>query len=373
VPISKVVVSDEEIAAVVAVLRSGNLREGPECRAFETEFAAAVGAEHALAVNSGTAALQLAYQALLQPGDEVLVPTFTFFATASMVAAVGAIPVFCDIRPETLTVDVEDAARRITVRTRAIAPVHLFGNPVDVEAVQRLAQDHDLRIVWDAAQAHLTTFDGVDVGSYGDAVCYSFYPSKNMTTGEGGMICTPDAELAERIRLLRSQGQPRKYWHTTIGYNFRLTDIQAALGRGQLLHLPAWTERRRAHAAYLTRRLAHSDLLSLPREQERGRHSYHQFSVLAERTIDRERVLLGLREHGVEAAVHYPTPLHLQPAFSAEQSAAALPVAEDVARRIFSIPVHPHLDEADLDHVASSVLACVEEAAKEGAVLTTDS
>lgn len=359
VALSKVDVSEEEIAAVVGVLRSGNLREGPECRAFEAEFAIAVGARHALTANSGTSALQMAFQALLQPGDEVLVPAFTFFATASMVVAVGAFPVFCDVDPETLTIDVADAAARITSRTRAIAPVHLFGNPANVPAVVDLARQYDLSIIWDAAQAHGSRYDGRDVGSLANVVCYSFYPSKSMTTGEGGMVCTDDADLAERMKLLRSQGQAAKYVHTTLGYNFRLTDFQAAIGRGQLRRLPAWTERRRANAAFLRGRLTSSPLLAVQREQPNGEHSYHQFSVLVDKRIDRDATMKRLREAGVDCAVHYPIPLHRQPLFAPDNESTALPVSEDAARRIFSIPVHAALTETDLDHVVQATLESV--------------
>lgn len=363
VALSKVVVGEDEIAAVVQVLRSGNLREGAQCRAFEAEFAEMVGSRHALTASSGTSALQMAYAGLLEPGDEVLVPAFTFFATASMVEAVGAVPVFCDVDPRTLTLDVSDAERRVTPRTRAIAPVHLFGNPVDVSATRDLARRHDLAIIWDAAQAHGTLFEGRDIGGLDDAVCYSFYPSKNMTTGEGGMVCTNDDDLAARMRLLRSQGQPKKYVHTVIGYNFRMTDIQAAIGRGQLRKLPEWTERRRENAAYLRERLAATDRVGVLREQAGGSHSYHQFSVLLTPGIPRDSVLTQLREEGVECAVHYPTPLHKQPVFESLSRNLSLPVSEDASRRIFSLPVHPHLERRDLEYVANRVLQAVEQPA----------
>lgn len=361
VALSQVVVGEDEIADVVAILRSGNLREGPVCRAFEEEFARKAGAGYALAVNSGTAALHVAYAALLQPGDEVLVPAFTFFATASMVVAAGAVPVFCDVDPKTLTIDVADAEARVTPRTRAIAPVHLFGNPADVSAVQALARAHDLKIVWDAAQAHAATFRGQDIGSLDHVVCYSFYPSKNMTTGEGGMICTNDAALAGRMKLIRSQGQPKKYVHTTLGFNFRLTDFQAAIGRGQLRHLDDWTARRRANAAYLRERLDGVPAITLQGEQPGGSHVYHQFSLMLDDAAEREGVLTRLGEAGVDCAVHYPTPLHRQPFFAAGAAAVRLPVSESAAQRIFSIPVHSGLTPDDLEYVAEAVRAALPE------------
>ena len=355
VPISKVVIAEDEIRAVVEVLRSGNLREGAICQAFEQEFAAAVDARFALTASSGTAALQMAYHALLQPGDQVLVPAFTFYATASMVLAAGGVPVFCDVDQQTLTLDVEDAARKVTKRTRAIAPVHLYGNAADVSRIRALAEANRLDVVWDAAQAHGTQYQKQDVGSLSGVCTYSFYPSKNMTTGEGGMVTTDREELIEPMKLLRSQGQSRKYWHTTLGYNFRMTDIQAAIGRGQLRRLPTWVAQRRANASYLRDRLSCS-ALSVQLEQESSEHSYHQFSILLPASHNRERFMSRLRENGVESAVHYPTPLHRQPAFEVYARGVSLPVSEDASDRILSLPVHPYLSEPDLQYVADSAL-----------------
>jgi perosamine synthetase len=361
VPISKVALGEEEIDAAVTVLRSGNLREGYECRAFEEEFAAYVGSEHALTASSGTAALHMAYAAILEPGDEVLVPAFTFFATASMVVATGGVPIFCDIQPDTLTIDVADAAQRLTRRTKAIAPVHIFGNACDVAAIEDLARAHKLHVIWDAAQAHGTQYAGRDIGGLGDVVAYSFYPSKNMTTGEGGMVCTNDADLVARMKLIRSQGQAKKYYHTALGYNFRMTDVQAAIGRVQLRRLPGWVAQRRANAATLRTRLANVSGIEVQREQENSAHSYHQFSILIqpEAGISRDKVLAGLHQRGIEAAVHYPTPLHKQPFFRSLLGDAYLPVSEAVCARILSVPVHPFLNDQDVKHVADSIIEVV--------------
>ena len=358
VPLSRVIVGDDEIESVVEVLRSGNLRQGEQCRAFETEFASAVGAKFALATNSGTAALQMAYQALLDPGDEVLVPAFTFFATASMVVAAGGTPIFCDVDSHTFTLDVEDASRRLSSRTRAIAPVHLFGNPADVIGIVELARANKLAVVWDAAQAHLASFEGRDVGSLDDVTCYSFYPSKNMTTGEGGMVCTNSEELHERMKLLRSQGQARKYHHTALGFNFRMTDIQAAIGRHQLRKISGWTQARRANAEYLRARLGESSAFTIQREQPAGRHVYHQFSLLLDESLNRDQFVADLLNFGIESGVHYPLPLHRQPFFS-DGSAPELPVSEGLARRILSVPVHPYLSSEDREYVADRMLELV--------------
>ncbi len=358
IPITQVALDEDEIAEVVAVLRSGRLREGPVCREFEERFAAHVGARYALSVSSGTAALHIAYAALLEPGDEVLVPAFTFIATASMVVMVGARPVFCDVDPRTFTLDVEDARRRITPRTRAIAPVHLFGNPCDVDAIRALADEHGLKIIWDAAQAHGARYGGQDVGGFDDVVCYSFYPSKNMTTAEGGMITTNDKALYEKCKLLRSHGQAGKYYHTLLGFNYRLTDVMAALGIKQLEKLDNWVQQRRANARYLTERLAGISGIQTPVEQPKGESSFNLYSILLDLNqfrCDRDEFVRLLSAENIGAAVHYPRALHQQPAFVEIANDTSLPVSEDLSRRILSLPVHPALDRAKLDLVVAAV------------------
>ncbi|MFH1089948.1 MAG: DegT/DnrJ/EryC1/StrS family aminotransferase, partial [Pseudomonadota bacterium] len=225
--------TDREIEAAVRVLRSGALRQGAECDAFEREFAGYTGARYAVASANGSAALHLAYMAFLQPGDEVLAPSFTFIATGSMVTMTGGKPVLCDIDPHTFLIDLEDAAGRLTERTRAISPVHLYGNACDVEAIQAFAQKHKLTIVWDAAQAHGAKYKTRDIGAFDDFVCYSFYPSKNMFVGEGGITLTNDETLDHQMRYLRTHGQTGKYYHTMLGLNYRMTDVEAAIGREQ--------------------------------------------------------------------------------------------------------------------------------------------
>lgn len=358
IPITQVALDEDEIAEVVAVLRSGRLREGPVCREFEERFAAHVGARYAVSVSSGTAALHIAYAALLEPGDEVLVPAFTFIATASMVVMVEARPVFCDVDPRTFTLDVEDARRRITPRTRAMAPVHLFGNPCDVDAIRALADEYGLKIIWDAAQAHGARYDGRDVGSFDDVVCYSFYPSKNMTTAEGGMITTNDKTLYEKCKLLRSHGQASKYYHILLGFNYRLTDVMAALGSKQLEKLDNWVRQRRTNAGYLSERLADILGIQTPIEQPNGESSFNLYSILLDLNqfrCDRDEFVRLLNAENIGATVHYPRPLHQQPAFGESADDVSLPVSEDLSRRILSLPVHPALDRAELDLVVAAV------------------
>ncbi|MBX5444176.1 DegT/DnrJ/EryC1/StrS aminotransferase family protein [Sphaerobacter sp.] len=362
IPIAQVRFDSGEIDAAVAVLRSGNVRQGKVTRELEERFAAMVGARHAVAVSSGTAALHLAWLALLEPGDEVLVPAFTFIATASTVVFAGGRPIFCDVDPATATLDLEDAARRLTPRTRAIAPVHLYGGACDVDGIQRLAREHGLRIVWDAAQAHGTRIDGRDVGSFADMVCYSFYPTKNMTTGEGGMITTNDDALAERLRLLRSHGQERKYEHTLLGLNYRLTDVQAAIGLVQLDQLPGWLEQRRANARRLDALLAGLPGITTPVRLPGVEHSYHQYTIqidAAAAGITRDDLQAALAARGIQSAVHYPRPLHRQPVFAPEHGATSLPVSERLAESVLSLPVHPALTEDDLERIGASVRSIV--------------
>jgi perosamine synthetase len=362
IPIIQVALDKDEIAEMVTVLRSGKLREGPVCRKFEDRFATFVGARHAVSVSSGTAALHIAYAALLEPGDEVLVPSFTFIATASMVAMVGARPVFCDVDPYTCTLDVQDAQQRITARTRAIAPVHLFGNPCDMDAITTLADEHGLKIIWDAAQSHGARYDGRDVGSFDDVVCYSFYPSKNMTTAEGGMITTNDEALYQKMKLLRSHGQAGKYYHTMLGFNYRLTDIMAVLGLKQLEKLDDWVQRRRANAHYLTEHLADIPRVQTPVEQPRGESSFNLYSIqldLEQFRCDRDEFVRLLNAENIGATVNYPRSLHQQPAFSEIAGDVHLPVSEDLSQRILSIPVHPRLSQDELDLVVEAVYKVV--------------
>jgi len=356
IPIAGVQLSEQEIAAVVEVLRSGHLVGGAAVRSFERQFAEAVGADYAVAVSSGTAGLHIAYLAALEPGDEVLVPGFTHISTASMVHFARGRPVLCDVDRKSFTLSPEDAARGLTARTAAVAPVHLFGNSCDIDEISRLAQRHHLKIIWDAAQAHGTRYRGKDIGGFGELVTYSFYPTKNMTTGEGGMIVTSDEELYRRCKLLRAHGETHKYYHESFGLNYRMTEASAALGLEQLKQLSAATAKRRRNAAYLTESLATVEGISTPFVADGVEHSFHQYSILLELErfrCSRDQFIEALRTEGVEAAVHYPRALNQQPVFAAER--VCLPNCEWLTQRIVSLPVHPLLSEAQLEQVADAV------------------
>lgn len=348
--IAQPLLGEEEEEAVLAVLRSGQLAQGPVVRRFEEAFARYVGVREAVAVSSGTAALQVALLAHgIGAGDEVITSPFTFAATANAILATGARPVFADVSEEDFNLDPARAEERIGERTRALLPVHLYGQPADLEALSTQARRHGLALIEDACQAVGASFGGRRAGSFGTG-CFSFYATKNMTTGEGGMIMTDDAELAARARLLRDHGQRRRYVSDTLGLNLRLTEVAAAVGLAQLQKLDAFNERRRANARYLTERLSG---LATPREIPGRRHVYHQYTVRLSR--GRDALLRHLRDKEIEASVFYPVPVHKQPLYRGLGYRQRLPVAERLSREVLSLPVHPGLTRKDLDAVVSAV------------------
>jgi perosamine synthetase len=360
IPIAHIRLTKEEIAAAVRVLESGALRQGKECEAFEKEFAAKVGAAQAVTSANGTAALHLAYLTFLQPGEEVLVPSFTFIATASMVTMTGGKPVFCDVDPHTFLLDLEDAARKITPRTRAIAPVHLFGNPMALEAVSSLARRHNLRVVWDAAQAHGAAYKGRDVGGWGDFVCYSFYPSKNMFVGEGGLTCTDSPVFDQQMRVLRSHGETGKYLHTSLGWNYRMTDVEAAIGREQLKRLDDMLAVRRRNAALLNAGLAPLPGIRPQQLTPQGEHAWHQYCVVVEPELfgcDRNTLAQRLGDKGIATGVHYPRGLHQQPIFQELYGSFHLPHTEYLAEHILALPVHHGLSPGDVGRIIETIKA----------------
>src|SRR3954469_18722435 len=277
IPPARPIIGDAGMEAAVRVLRSGRVVQGPEVMAFEEEFGELVAGRHCVAVNSGTSALQLTLMALgFGPGDEVIVPSFSFAASATAVRLVGAEPVFVDIEPGSFCVDPEAVAAAVTPRTVAIMPVHLYGHPAAMDRIVPIAEQHGLAIVEDAAQAHAAALNGTPVGAFGAAGCFSFYPTKNMHSLEGGMVTTADAQLARKLRLLRNQGMEQRYANEIVGANMRMTDVAAAIGRVQLGKLDGWTEQRRANAAYLDERLRG---VVVPPVAEGARHVYHQYTV----------------------------------------------------------------------------------------------
>jgi len=354
IPPARPVIGEAEIEAAVRVLRSGMVVQGPEVAAFEQEFAALVGDRHCVAVNSGTSALHLALLGLgFGPGDEIIVPSFSFAASANAIRLVGATPVFVDIEPGSFCVDPDAVAAAITPRTVAVMPVHLYGHPAAMDRLVPIAERHGLAIVEDAAQAHAAALDGTPVGAFGVAGCFSFYPTKNMHSLEGGMISTPDAELARTLRLLRNQGMEQRYQNEIVGANMRLTDVAAAIGRVQLSQLEGWTEKRRANAAFLDANLSG---VIVPPVAEGAKHVYHQYTVRVRG--DRDAFQAGLKELGIGNAVYYPTPIHkLKPYLDKDGNVGdwKLPETDRAAAEVVSLPVFPSLTQAQLDRIVEGV------------------
>ena len=344
------------------VLDSSQFILGPEVTEFERQVAAGVGATHAIGVSSGTDALLLSLMALdIGPGDQVLCPSFTFFATAGSVSRTGATPVFVDSLDDDFNLDLEDAARRVTDKTKAIIPVHLFGQAADMDAVQRLASAHDLMVLEDAAQSMGTQFGEKKAGTMGDLCAFSFFPSKNLGGfGDGGMITTNDDALAERVRILRVHGGAPKYYHKAIGGNFRLDPLQAALLRAKLGHLPVYIAKRRANAATYLKRLAESapvreGRLLLPSEMSGRTHTWNQFTLRV--TIGKRDALMEhLAANQIGSAIYYPVPLHRQECFSNLAGVEArLPICEKMADEVLSIPIYPELSTEQIDHVINTI------------------
>lgn len=350
IPAAKPLIGDDERRAVDAVLRTGMLAQGPEVAAFEREFSETLLAGgDVVAVNSGTSALHLSLIAAgIGPGDEVIVPSFTFAATANAVALVGAVPVFVDIEPHHFCLSPEAVRAAITPRTAAILPVHLYGHPADMSALESIASENGLRIIEDAAQAHGARWLGRRVGTFGDSAAFSLYPTKNMTSGEGGMIAASTHESARVLRLLRNQGMERRYDNEIVGFNMRMTDLHAAIGRVQLTKVLGWTDRRRANAAFLDTSIRG---VEVPRVAPEAEHVYHQYVVRV--ADDRDGFARALEsEFGIGSGVYYPTPVHRLPSFGLELD---LPETERAAREVLALPVHPSLSDTELDRIATAV------------------
>ena len=341
-------------AAVARVIESAAFILGREVEAFEAAFAEYLGARFCVGVNSGTAAIQLAVMACgIGAGDEVIVPANTFFASAEAVSTAGATPVFVDADAVSYTIDTTKIEAAITERTRAIMPVHLYGQAADLDPILDLAARYNLKVIEDAAQAHGSLYRGKKVGALSQVGCFSFYPGKNLGAyGEAGAVVTDDAQIARRLRLLRDHGSERKYHHEIIGYNFRLEGIQGAVLSVKLRHLDRWNDLRRAHAARYNELLKATPLI-LPREMEYARHIYHLYVV---QTEARDSLQRSLAEAGVQTGIHYPIPVHLQPAYSSlSYKAGDFPEAERQAARVLSLPMYPELTDEQLKHVAEAI------------------
>jgi dTDP-4-amino-4,6-dideoxygalactose transaminase len=350
IPAAKPIIGDDERAAVDRVLRSGMIAQGPEVAAFEKEFAEQlVQGRTCVAVNSGTSGQHLGLLACgVGAGQEVIVPSFTFAATANSVALTGATPVFADIDPVTFCLDPASVEAAVTERTIGIMPVHLYGHPADMTGLQAVADRHGLKVFEDAAQAHDASLNGQKVGTFGDFAMFSLYPTKNMTSGEGGMVSCATDEIARNVRLLRNQGMEKQYENEVVGLNNRMTDIHAAIGRVQLTKVGGWTKTRQENAAFLD---ANLEGVVVPTVAPGAVHVYHQYTIRVPQ--DRDGFAAALREeHKVGCGVYYPIPNHRLPSFGLTLD---LPETEKAAQEVLSLPVHPSLSQGDLERIVQAV------------------
>jgi len=386
IPLSKMYVDDQIHKVVSDVLDSGRYINGQNIKSFEQEFAGLCGTKHAIGVTSGTSAILLSLMTLgVGEGDEVIVPSHTFIATASPAKFLGATIVYADVDPQTYTIDPAEVKKKITPRTKAIIPVHLYGHPCDMDPINELARAHNLYVIEDACQAHGASYYSQQtqqtstnlnespsvsislrpsqqtqrtqatqqterrVGSLGDLACFSFFPSKNMTVlGDGGMITTDDSQLAQKVGMLRDHGRTQKYVHDMLGLNCRLSELHAAIGREQLKHLEDWTERRRTIAARYHALLRDSGVIT-PVEREWAKHVYYMYVI---RVKQRDKLASYLREKGIETGIHYPVPVHRQPCLMSD---ARLPITEQYVDEILSLPMYPQLTDEQVAYVASQV------------------
>jgi len=340
--------------AIAQFLETGQFVLGDEVAGFEREFSRYVGADHGIAVNTGTSALHLALLAAgVGPGDEVITVPFTFVATVAAIGYTGASTVFVDIDPRSFTMDVTQLEAAITPRTKAIIPVHLYGQPADMDPILAIARKHGLIVIEDACQAHGAEYNGRRVGSLGDFACFSFYPGKNLgACGEGGMVVTSNEAHATTLRMLRDWGQAKKYHHVLRGFNYRMEGIQGAILRVKLRHLDAWTDARRSRAAEYERFLTASEIES-PIEMPYAKHVYHIYAI---RTPDRVELQRSLQAHGIQTGIHYPIPVHLQEAYrDLGYVSGDFPHAEKAAREVLSLPMYPELSNIQVEVVCAAV------------------
>lgn len=361
IPIAKPLIGDEEKQAVLEVLESGVIAQGPRVKMFEEAFAKICGTEYAIATSSGTTALHVALLAVdVGPGDEVITSPFTFIASANSILFTGAKPVFVDIDPQTFNIDVGQIEAAVTEKTKAIMPVHLFGLPCDMDPIMALAEKYGLAVIEDACQAHGAAYHGRPAGSFGIGA-FSFYPTKNIAAAEGGMITTNDARIDEKCRVIRQHGMRRRYYHDELGFNFRMTDVHAAIGLAQAQKLRAFNEARIANARYLSN---HLQGVGVPVVPEGYEHVYHQYTI---RVPDgrRDALLAHLQNHGIGTGVYYPVPIHKQTFYVNELGySQSLPEAESAAAEVLSLPVHPALSHEDLETIVGVVNTFMESQAK---------
>jgi perosamine synthetase len=367
IPINKPEVNEEEAQAVLEVIRKGPLTNalgaGPKVLEFEANYAKFAGAKHAVAVNTGTAALHAAVMAAgAKHGDEVIVPSFTFVATAEAVALAGAKPVFADIDPETYNLSPQAVEKAITKNTKTILPVDLYGFSADMKPLREIADKHGLALLEDAAQAHGTTYAGKPAGAFADAACWSLYASKNMMTGEGGMITTNNDAMVETLRMIRTHGEKAKYTSLILGTNYRMSELQAAIGNVQLRKLPSFIKKRCQNAQQLTSILKKSSRLVLPYESKDRRHSWYLYTARLNGGTENERnrLLDELKKKGISAEAYYVNPVHKMPFYRENFGSTELPETDKAAKQVFSLPIHPAVTEEQINFIGETVLSLLQ-------------
>lgn len=358
ITIAKPTISREEEKAILNVLRSGKLTQGIWVKKFEEEYAKYIGVKYAVAVSSGTSALHIALLALdIGEGDEVITTPFSFIASTNSIVLSGARPVFSDINPHTFNIDPHEIEKKITKRTKAILPVHLYGLPAEMPEIIKIAKRNKLFVLEDACQSHGAMIFQKKVGSIGDASCFSFYSTKNMYTGEGGMITTNSKSLATKLRLLRSHGSVKQYYHSSIGFNYRMTDIAATLGILQLRKLDSNNNRRISNALLLSKKLEkHKEKISLPFIPDGYKHVFHQYTLrIRDNKISRKKMQTFLAGYGIETRIYYPLPIHKQKVYKDKMKKIKYTHAEAASKKVLSLPVHPQLARKDIERIADEI------------------
>lgn len=358
IPVSDPYITQEDVNAVTEAIKNKRLSQGKYVDKFEQEFANYLGCKYAIAVMNGTAALHLAVLAIdIKPGDEIIVPSFTFAATVNCVLYANAKPVFVDIDPNTYNIDPERVEEAISVKTKAIIPMHYAGQTANMDAIQEIAEKYDLYVIEDAAEAHGATYKNQMAGTMGDIGCFSFYPNKSMTTGEGGMIVTDNEQKAERAHLLRNHGQSSRYHHVTIGYNYRMTDLQAALGISQLKKLDWILQKKQEAADYYRELLSEANCVKTPYVMPHAVHTYMFYTIKLVGKQERDRVMQHLNRNRIETRIAFP-PIHLQPPYKAlyGDEEASLSITEECANKVLSLPIFPHILRVDQEFIVKTML-----------------
>lgn len=350
IPIAKPLIGKEEEQAVLDVLKSGELAQGKKVEEFEKNFAEYCNVKYAVAVSSGTAALHIALMAMgIKEGDEVITTPFSFIATANCILYVNAKPVFADIDEKTFNISPNSIIEKITNKTKAIIPVHLYGQPCDMKSIMEIAEDHHLMILEDACQAHGAEFDNKKVGSFGDAAAFSFYPTKNITTGEGGIITTNDKKIMEKAKIIRNHGQTQRYYHEHLGYNLRMTDINAAIGIEQLKKLDKFNEKRIENAKYLSEKLSKINKITVPYVMNNVKHVFHQYTIMIE---NRDIINEKLNKAGIGTGVYYPIPINDQKFYrELGYNSNDTPISKEISKKVLSLPIHPSVTKENLNYI----------------------